>query len=289
MITIGADPELFLKSHNDSPVSSIGKIGGTKEKPIPVGNGIFLQEDNVTVEYNIPPCETSDQFIAYNTQALEIIKDKAKTLNLDIKITASQKMPREELADPRAWVFGCEPDFNAWKLEYNKSPKATTYRAAGGHVHIGFEGSNPQKVDLTRLLDNTLGTLFTLLDEDQFRRKMYGKAGAMRFKPYGIEYRTLSNFWLTHPKLMQIVFDVSKNCALHIKKNDFNTHKTPKSIVTHINKRMPELLYRHVEQMAYSTLVNKTYSKLQQMLPKIVNLQTGAVNKEALATALNTL
>ena len=52
--TIGADPEVFLE-RNNIPVSSIGKIGGTKYEPIHIQDGIFLQEDNVTVEYNIPP------------------------------------------------------------------------------------------------------------------------------------------------------------------------------------------------------------------------------------------
>ena len=52
---------------------------------------------------------------------------------------------------------------------------------------------------------------FLFLDKDRFRKFLYGKAGAHRQKEYstgikGIEYRVLSNIWITHPKLMEFVF-----------------------------------------------------------------------------------
>jgi hypothetical protein len=36
---------------------------------------------------------------------------------------------------------------------------------------------------------------------------MYGQAGAFRIKPYGMEYRVLSNAWLQTPELMGWVYD----------------------------------------------------------------------------------
>jgi hypothetical protein len=38
---------------------------------------------------------------------------------------------------------------------------------------------------------------------------MYGKAGAFRPKPYGMEYRVLSNKWLTNTRLQSWVYDTT--------------------------------------------------------------------------------
>jgi len=43
-------------------------------------------------------------------------------------------------------------------------------------------------------------------DDETQRREMYGKAGACRYKSYGVEYRTLSNAWLKSEALMRWVF-----------------------------------------------------------------------------------
>lgn len=246
MITIGADPEVFLQTNEGIPVSSIGKIGGTKYEPMHIQNGIFLQEDNVTVEYNIPPCESAEKFIEYNTQALDIITERAKKMNLLVSIKAAHKMPKEELKDPRSWVFGCEPDFNVWKMEDNPKPIPNQWRAAGGHVHIGFEGTNIDKVNLTKYLDSTLGALFSLLDPDDKRKKMYGTAGSLRFKDYGIEYRTLSNYWLSHPLLTKVVFDTAYQGANLIQQSKLNQVELPKKIIDAINRRKVSTLIEYL-------------------------------------------
>src|SRR3546814_1862742 len=54
--------------------------------------------------------------------------------------------------------------------------------------------------DLVKQLDWYLGLWSLGKDKDKVRRSLYGKAGACRIKPYGVEYRVLSNFWIKNKK-----------------------------------------------------------------------------------------
>ncbi len=47
-----------------------------------------------------------------------------------------------------------------------------------------------------------------MYDKDTERRGMYGKAGAFRPKPYGVEYRTLSNAWLSNDERISIQSEI---------------------------------------------------------------------------------
>lgn len=56
-------------------------------------------------------------------------------------------------------------------------------------------------------MDLFLGVGSVLLDKDTKRRALYGKAGAMRMKKFGCEYRVLSNFWIFDDELIRWVFN----------------------------------------------------------------------------------
>ena len=58
-------------------------------------------------------------------------------------------------------------------------------------------------------MDILLGLPSVILDADTERRAMYGAAGAHRIKPYGVEYRSLSNFWLGSEQLQEWAYEQS--------------------------------------------------------------------------------
>lgn len=213
--SIGADPELFLRDISGKTISAIGRFGGTKEKPQKVpklGKGYAYQEDNVLLEYNIPPVSSLEHFSTSNYAMQTHLAELALKQNLILHYSASEIMPDDQLADPRAHVFGCEPDYNAWKLEINPRPVSPdpALRSAGGHIHFGFQNTNAFAVRFVRMLDAYCGLYSVLHDPDTRRRQLYGKAGAMRRKKYGVEYRVLSNFWTGNREHQKFLWSLAK-------------------------------------------------------------------------------
>jgi nucleoside-diphosphate-sugar epimerase len=58
----------------------------------------------------------------------------------------------------------------------------------------------PFDLNLDRIIPSVL------MDEGELRKQLYGKAGALRYKEYGVEYRTLSNFWIFKEELIRWVW-----------------------------------------------------------------------------------
>lgn len=198
---LGADPEVFLKDRNNKHFSVIGMIGANKWAPMQIPelpSGFTLQEDNVALEFGQPPAASADEFV-FNTRRA-MLAGLSKLKGKRFSRLSCVIFDEDQMQSPEAHVFGCEPDYNAWtKMENDKpSPPHPFMRSAGGHVHIELpQGFTPEdQVNIIRACDLFLGVPSVLLDQGSERRKLYGKAGAFRPKPYGVEYRTLSNFWI---------------------------------------------------------------------------------------------
>jgi hypothetical protein len=212
-VTVGADPEVFVKDSSNTIVTAIGKVGGTKQYPRKVKAGA-LQEDNVLAEFNINPATRKVAFIKNINTVVRQLEEALKGHNLFIDIRASHSYKMEELTEPQAMVFGCEPDFSAWANgAINPKPECDDkgLRTAGGHVHLGWDKpTDAQRHTVIKWMDVLVGVPSVLLDKDTLRRKLYGKAGAFRPKKYGAEYRSVSNFWLANDDLMGWIWDQSQ-------------------------------------------------------------------------------
>jgi hypothetical protein len=67
--------------------------------------------------------------------------------------------------------------------------------------------------DMVKMLDIICGNTCVLIDRDEgnkIRRKLYGRAGEYRLPKHGLEYRTLSNFWLEAYPLMSFAFGMAR-------------------------------------------------------------------------------
>lgn len=217
-VLVGADPELFMRNPNNNQfVSAHNRVPGTKYEPFKVPNGA-IQVDGTALEFNIDPAHSVDEFVANIKSVKQTLESYVPGFNVVAEPVA--------LYDEHYWIFevpaeaqtlGCDPDFNAWTEEQNPPPNPGNkpFRTASGHVHIGWT-TDMDVYDkdhyllcckMARQMDYYLGIYSLLYDTDPTRRELYGKAGAFRPKPYGVEYRVLSNRWLASDSLMKWVYN----------------------------------------------------------------------------------
>lgn len=233
-ITIGADPELFVRM-GDKITSAIGVIGGDKYHPRGVRLGA-VQEDNVLAEFNIDPVANADDFVRHIAEVTGQLSGIVAPMELDYR--SHHIYERKELMafGTQAMRFGCDPDFNCWTGEQNKTPSPyTELRTAGGHIHVGYE--NPDEETSRRLaqvMEYTLGLPSVCMDDDTVRRSLYGGSGAYRIKPYGVEYRVLSNFWLRTEELQRWAYKQAHDSVAMLDQLDELTARIPASAVQRI-------------------------------------------------------
>ncbi len=210
---IGCDPEVFVKQDGTFR-SAHGLIKGDKKNPFPVRNGA-VQVDGMALEFNITPASTEEEFSINVQDVYNQMKLMVPTYEVVATPVAHFTEEYMKMQPMEALELGCDPDFNAWTGAVNDKPNAfRPMRTASGHVHIGWtdgeDVQNPSHTGMCKAaitqMDFFLGIPSLFYDDDQERREMYGKAGCYRPKPYGVEYRTLSNAWLKSEKLMRWVF-----------------------------------------------------------------------------------
>lgn len=216
-ILVGADPEVFVQKEGHF-LSAFGLIKGDKKNPFKVDKGA-VQVDGMALEFNIDPAGTEDEFCINIQSVFNTLRGMVPEYNVVATPVAFFSEDHLKQQPAEALDLGCDPDYNAWTLRENVKPVADKpMRTASGHVHIGFtENEDPYTENhvnrcaaIVKQLDFFLGLPSLLYDKDTQRRSLYGKAGACRFKPYGVEYRVLSNMWLNSENLMRWVFRNTK-------------------------------------------------------------------------------
>ena len=235
LLKVGSDAELFLLK-NGQPYPVCGLVGGTKEDPLPVlgGNGYAVQEDNVTLEFNIPPASTAEEFQQSIGTMLAHLQGKMAEKELVCR-SASEAYFQSSLLEqfPQAYVFGCEPDFCVWTKSVNPRPEfprfpwssaktAHELRCAGFHIHVSYTvDDEPPTLEALEMFvkaqDVFLGVPLVsreTVSSRMHRRQFYGRAGAFRPKPYGHEYRVLGSAVLTaNPVLNRWIFDANQRAV----------------------------------------------------------------------------
>lgn len=221
---VGADPELsvveLFKNSRKEYRSVHEFFPGTKQKPIAYEFGA-IQLDGTAPEYNIKPADNADDFVRNNVAMLKVVQGIVKEHNPNWTIFATPASFFEDKywdsIPAKVKRIGCSPDMDSKSGEMNPAPKREGKTSVhAGHLHYGWT-NNEDTNDLGHVYDCkeavnqlacSLYVLSDLWDTDTWRRKQF-RPGAMRVKPYGVEWRGLSNAWTKDPDLMRFVFEAS--------------------------------------------------------------------------------
>lgn len=225
---IGSDVELFLQDRKTKEIVSAEPfIKGSKHNPYqfdPTNPFFSLSLDNVLAEFTIPPAKTINEWIGGITKSMEYV-NKIIPKRLCTVALPSAVLNQKYLKSKAAQTFGCDPDNNAWLREQNPPPKAPNpnLRSGGGHIHIGYDNPSVEPSEwLVRAMDLFIGVPSILQEPENERRALYGKAGAFRFKEYGVEYRTVSNYFVSSEQLMAWAFANTEQAISFVNTGDLD-------------------------------------------------------------------
>lgn len=205
---LGCDPEFFFKRKNEIiGAEKVLPVGGLKTK----GGKIII--DGVQGELNPNPSTNPDELYQNILDCFSELKNiLSEDTTIDTSVTVEVSESEMQSLDDKSKQFGCAPSLNTSGVCGTGISDASKYlkRSAGGHIHLGHNNNEkliflfkhePEKV--VNVLDIVVGNTCVILDRDEGnieRRKTYGRAGEYRLPPHGLEYRTLSNFWLKDKK-----------------------------------------------------------------------------------------
>lgn len=220
-VSLGCDPEFFFEKEGEGVIGAEKVIGDKLES----GSGANFVLDGVQIELNPPPFHCRESGANLIAHAFRKLREHLATRqNIKATFTTCINLSKGELdsLSEKAKLLGCAPSLNRAdaKAAVTVNGATSLSRSAGGHIHMGISHSKlaapGNRERLVDLLDVLLGNTCVLIDRDPNaaeRRKIYGRAGEYRLPAHGLEYRTLSNFWLRAYPLFSFVMGTARNAA----------------------------------------------------------------------------
>ena len=224
-------PPAYVAPHGYLPC--VGIIPGTKEEPHQLANaepGFFVHDDNVCVEVGWPPTNDPRVFTRHAMLVKDLVQSEfLDRLHYELAVHPAIKFMPDQLNTPQARSAGCEPDYDAYTSGKVRSlgPELMkgNWRFAAGHVHLGGDFNCPPFV-VALFADIFLHLQFmgqkspaSFYNPDwQRRAEWYGRPGIFRPKPYGIEYRSPSNWWMKSARACRTMGNAAASLCHYLEK-----------------------------------------------------------------------
>jgi len=232
---VGSDPEVFVETADKNLLPAFSFLRSVKEPNftdivdtnIPNTHGPTGQKpiywDGFQAEFQTLASECLAWQVDSTQLGLKAALNYARKIDKGARLSSKTvfDIPMKLLSNSleEHVSLGCMPSFNAYGLEGQRvPPRELPFRSAGGHIHLGI-GSRPKEEmeRIVKAMDMVLGvacvSLFAGMDDPR-RRHFYGLPGEYRLPPHGLEYRTLSNAWLCHPLIMNMVFELARKAVV---------------------------------------------------------------------------
>ena len=220
-IELGGDPELFFRRDgniigSEKVIPEKGLVDNfVSRKPLVVRDGVQLELNPLSsrniggLGANISSCFRMLKPLLLAYPKTHLCFDEV----VDVGQTEFDQL------SPETRKLGCLPSKNI----YGTKPidtDGTVYktRSAGGHIHFGIESYKTvhknedcerSAVALADIFVSNFGVLVDRNPRAAERRINYGRAGEYRTPDHGLEYRTLSSFWLKNYTLMNLMFGMA--------------------------------------------------------------------------------
>ncbi len=251
-VAFGCDPEFFFKTGGKVVVSEkclpeAGLVFKSKPGQYPLveshcgENKIVV--DGVQAELNPRPSTCRANLINELSYCFQNLRTSLAGKDIaDVDFSAVVKLSQQELDElsEKSKALGCKPslDIEGHETKVTINPATHQFRSAGGHIHLGMTLGKGRLLpkNIVRMHDYIVGNTCVLLDRDPLaaeRRKVYGKASEHRLPKWGLEYRTLSNFWLRSEKVTSLVLGLSRLAVAILESSGRKVYKW--NSVTHQN------------------------------------------------------
>jgi hypothetical protein len=232
---LGSDPEMFVEDENGQVIPAfnfLGAKGSGKNLTSNCSHGPYgskpMYWDGFQAEFETQPSDC----LAWQTDSVQAglkgLLQAARKHNPKAKISNKTvvQIPQQMLEESKTEhvQFGCMPSKNVYGMKGSGADgRSINFRPSGGHIHFGINSAaysgtkytEEQMIPMVKALDAIIGvacvSLFAKFDNPK-RRELYGLAGEYRTPAHGLEYRVLSNAWLIHPMIMNLVFDIARIC-----------------------------------------------------------------------------
>ena len=300
---MGSDPEFFIVSEDNTPISAVLIAEGTKEEPKDIGDGFFVQRDNLALEGNIPPAKTKEEFISSMKHLKKYFNDKLDIFGARITNIGEAEFPEYIAMTPEGQEFGCSQIIYGWHNNYYDIPNIleinsadtpsladSNVRTAGFHVHIGYEILENDHKFTKMMVDTIIAKLFDLflilpsqcMIKEPYRNSTYGLLGNYRSKPYGIECRALSSYF-TDDKFLGWVWESVEDIFTYFNTLTEDDIRALLNISTYSDPS-PEF----VEELLYRWKKDEIYYIIQEQTTKLkrkINTDEAIYSEKVLKTA----